>query len=175
MRAQTKDSIENWTEHFEKGWLKNLVDNNSVNWKLYKYVKNVQAPSGAGIELSEARILLVSSAGAYIPTQVKPFHASNLLGDYTIRTFPSNTPPARLEYAHDHYDQTAVREDAQVLLPLDHLRDLVAKGVIGGLSETVVSFMGYQPWASRVIKKIFPPILDIVEKEQVDAVLLVPS
>ena len=148
-----------WSAHFEAGWLKNFIDKNSVNWKLYKYVSNEQAPAGAGIELSQAKILLISSAGAYLPSQDKPFHAANLLGDYTIRTFPASTPFSELEYAHDHYDQTAVRADAQVLLPLNHLRDLVNEKIIGGLSETVISFMGYQPWVGRVLKKTIPSIL----------------
>ncbi len=162
-------------EQEQAGWLKNFINTKSIDWKLYKYVKNEVAPPGAGIELSRARILLVSSAGAYLPAQDKPFHAANLLGDYSIRTFPTNTPASNLEYAHDHYDQTAVREDSQVLLPLGHLQELVDQNVIGGLSEKVVSFMGYQPFTGRVLKKTFPAILHIVREEDVDAVLLVPS
>ena len=169
------NTMDTWTKHFEQGWLKNFVDTKSIDWKLYKYVKNEQAPAGSGIELSKARILLASSAGAYLPDQDKPFFAANLMGDYTIRTFPANTPPSNLEYAHDHYDQTAVREDHQVLLPLGHLQELVNQKVIGGLSEKVVSFMGYQPFVGRVLKKTFPAILNIAREEEVDAVLLVPS
>ncbi|MBC8191949.1 MAG: hypothetical protein ISR87_10595 [Candidatus Marinimicrobia bacterium] len=169
------DNEKDWTARFESGWLKNFIDNKSINWKLYKYVKNEQAVPGNGIELSKARILLISSAGAFLPAKDKPFFAANLMGDYSIRTFPTNTSPSSLEYAHDHYDQTAVREDAQVLLPLAHLQDLVNQKIIGGLSEQVVSFMGYQPFVGRVLKKTFPAILKIAREEQVDAVLLVPS
>jgi len=164
-----------WTAHFEAGWLKNFIDRKSINWKLYKYVKNDQAPTGAGIELSKARILLISSAGAYLPSQHKPFNAANLLGDYSIRTFSASTPLEKLEYAHNHYDQTSVREDPQVLLPLIHLKNLVDEKIIGSLSDTVISFMGYQPWVGRVIKKTIASILEIVQQEAVDAVLLVPS
>ncbi|NQT62303.1 MAG: hypothetical protein HQ556_05030 [Candidatus Marinimicrobia bacterium] len=175
MSKLTSDNLESWTEHFQKGWLKNFVDTKSIDWKLYKYVRNEQTVAGKGLDLSKARLLLVSSSGAYLPSKDKPFHAANLLGDYTIRTFPASTPFSELEYAHDHYDQTAVRKDAQVLLPLNHLRDLVDKKVIGSLSETVVSFMGYQPWVGRVIKKTLPAIHKIVQEEAIDAVLLVPS
>ena len=175
MSEKKQDTISAWTEHFEKGWLKNFIDTKSINWKLYKYVRSDEAPSGAGVELSKSRILLVSSAGAYLPDQDNPFFAANLMGDYTIRTFPTNTPPSKLEYAHDHYDQSAVREDSQVLLPLAHLKNLVSQNIIGGLSERVVSFMGYQPFVGRVLKKTFPAILSIAREEGVDAVLLVPS
>lgn len=169
------DNEQDWTARFESGWLKNFIDTKSIDWKLYKYVKNHDSIPGEAIELSNSKILLVSSAGAYLPSQDKPFHAANLLGDYSIRTFPMSTPLDQLEYAHDHYDQTAVRKDPQVLLPLDHLTKLVEERILGSLSETVISFMGYQPWVGRVIKKTIPPILKIVQDEKVDAVLLVPS
>ncbi len=125
--------------------------------------------------MSKARILLISSSGAYLPSQDKPFRAANLLGDYSLRTFSSATPLAELEYAHDHYDQTAVREDPQVLLPIDHLKALVQEGILGELSKTVISFMGYQPLVYKVMRKTIPAIIDIVKKESIDAVLLVPS
>lgn len=175
MSSQDNENLERWTEHFQKGWLKNFVDTKSIDWKLYKYVRNEQTVSGKVLELSKARLLLVSSAGAYLPSRDKPFYAANLLGDYTIRTFPASTPFSELEYAHDHYDQTSVRDDAQVLLPLNHLRNLVDEKVIGSLSETVVSFMGYQPWVGRVMKKTLTAIRKIVQEEAIDAVLLVPS
>jgi len=170
-----KENIDTWTRDFEKKWLKHFIDTKSIDWKLYRYVKNQEAPSGTGVELSKARILLVSSAGAYLSARDKPFHAANLMGDYSIRTLPTNTSPSDLEYAHEHYDQTAVRQDHQVLLPLGHLQDLVDQNVIGELSDTVVSFMGYQPFVGRVLKKTFPAILKIVRQTEVDAVLLVPS
>lgn len=175
MSEPLKGSIENWSEHFEKGWLKNFIDKKSINWKLYKYIRNEHSPAGPGVELPVAKVMLISSAGAYLPAKDKPFNASNLLGDYSIRTFPTTTKASDLDYAHDHYDQTAVREDVQVLLPLEHLRALVEANIVGGLSDTVISFMGYQPWVGKVIKKTIPAILDIVKAEAVDAVLLVPS
>ncbi len=175
MSKQSTDNLDRWTEHFQKGWLKNFVDTKSIDWKLYKYVKNEHAVFGAGLDLSQAKLLLVSSSGAYLPSKDKPFNAANLLGDYTIRTFPLSTPFSEIEYSHDHYDQTAVRTDTQVLLPLNHLRDLVDSKIIGSLSETVVSFMGYQPWVGRVMKKTLPPIRKIIKQEAIDAVLLVPS
>jgi len=169
------DKEKDWTQKFESGWLKNFIDTKSIDWKLYKYVKNEKGVPGKAVNLSEANIMLVTSSGAYLPSRDKPFNAANLLGDYTIRTFPSSTPLDELEYAHDHYDQTAVRDDPQVLLPLTHLRSFVDEKIVGGLSETVISFMGYQPWVGRVVKKTIPAIKKIIHREAVDAVLLVPS
>lgn len=151
------------------------MDTKSINWKLYKYIKNEHSPGGSGVDLSTAKVMLISSAGAYLPTKDKPFNASNLLGDYSIRTFPSSTKSLDLDYAHNHYDQTAVRKDMQVLLPLEHLKALVQKDVIGAFSDIVISFMGYQPWVGKVIKKTIPAILETVKHAGVDAVFLVPS
>ena len=38
-----------------------------------------------------------------------------------------------------------------MLLPLRHLADMVDEGVIGELTSSVISFMGYQPDITRVI------------------------
>ncbi|MEE8478437.1 MAG: hypothetical protein V3S42_00370, partial [Candidatus Neomarinimicrobiota bacterium] len=61
------------------------------------------------------------------------------------------------------------------LLPLRHLNSMVEEKVIGEMCDTVISFMGYQPDVNQVITKTIPAVLDIVLKEKVDAVLLVPS
>ncbi len=97
------------------------------------------------------------------------------LGDYSIRVLPVTTPPSRIDYAHDHYDQTAVREDSQVLLPLTHLQAMVDEGRLGSLTPSLVSFMGYQPDVGRVLDETFPAIMAVVSQEQPDAILLVPS
>ncbi|NQV15983.1 hypothetical protein HQ531_11040 [bacterium] len=156
-------------------WLKDFKKSKRINWKLYKYAKNQKSAPSAGIDLSKSKLLLISSAGAYLPAKDMPFDASNLLGDYSIRTFPLSTNYSELEYAHNHYDTTAVKEDAQVLLPLSHLQTLVQNKLIGKLSEKVISIMGYQPRVSRIVAKTIPAILEIVTNEQVDAVLLVPA
>ncbi len=171
----TEDTHKDWTAHFEQGWLKNFVDTKSIDWKLYRYVRNKTLITSEGLDLAQSKLLLVSSAGAYLDGKDKPFNVANLLGDYSIRTFPATVQPDELQYAHDHYDQTAVREDMQVLLPLAHLQALVDERVIGALSDTVVSFMGYQPFVNRVINKTLAKLREIVKKEAIDAVLLVPS
>jgi D-proline reductase (dithiol) PrdB len=169
------EEFEKWTSDFQQGWMKWIKQSKLANWKLYRYVKNEVSPPSKGLDLSKAKLLLISSAGAYLPAKDKPFDASNILGDYSIRTFPMTTPFSELEYAHEHYDQSAVREDAQVLLPLKHLQFLVEEKAVGSLSDVVISFMGYQPRVNKVVKKMIPEIVALVKREQIDAVLLVPS
>lgn len=172
---QIVEDLEKWTTNFHNGWLKEFNQNNRIDWNLYSYVKNNQAPRSTGIDSSKSKLLLVSSAGGYLPSKDSPFDAKNQLGDYSIRTFPISTNFNEIQYSHEHYDTAAVKQDAQVLLPLRHLTSMVTNKSIGELCNTVVSFMGYQPDVNKVISETIPAIWDIVKKEKIDAVLLVPS
>ncbi|MBV7334324.1 glycine/betaine/sarcosine/D-proline family reductase selenoprotein B [Chloroflexi bacterium TSY] len=171
------DILENrdsWLAEFEDGWLKHYWDTGEIAWKLYNLPRNQHAPAGKGVDLRKSRLMLISSAGGYLKDRQEPFDATDDLGDYTIRTFPSTTQPEQISFAHEHYDHTAVNADQQVLFPLAHLHERVAAGAIGELAS-VVNFMGYQPVATRVVDETIPAILDVTKQEQVDAALLVPA
>ena len=169
------EKLDKWTTDFNDGWLKEVNQHNRINWNRYSYIKNVNSPESSGINLSKSKLMLISSAGGYLPSHDIPFDAGNLLGDYSIRTIPVSTSFDNIRYSHDHYDTTAVLQDAQVLLPFHHLKSMVEDKIIGEMCNTVVSFMGYQPDVNKVITKTIPAILNIVIMEKIDAVLLVPS
>ncbi|MCP4537045.1 MAG: hypothetical protein GY832_07845 [Chloroflexi bacterium] len=172
------DILENrkeWVTSFREGWLGHYERTGTFDWDLYPLLKNKIAPAGPGVDLSASRLMLISSAGGYLTAEQEPFDADHPLGDYTIRSFPTSTSSEQLTFAHNHYDHTAVNQDLQVLIPLRHLNDLVAEGVIGELAPSAVSFMGYQPDVSRVVDEMIPPILQVAQREQVRAALLVPA
>lgn len=164
-----------WFNEYKTGWLKHYQETGEINWKLYKRPRNSQAPGLPGIDLSQTRLVLISTAGAYLRASQQPFDAADDLGDYTLRRIPSHTPFNEIAYAHDHYDHTAVDADPQVLLPLRHLETLVEAGVIRDIAPDVISFMGYQPESTRVIDHLFPQILDAVQAQAATGALLVPS
>ncbi len=164
-----------WEAAFRTGWLEHFQQTGITDFKQYKRPKNNLAPSGRGITLSQSRLVLISSAGGYMPTSQTPFDAANPLGDYTIRLLPTATPFDAIAYAHTHYDHTAVNADPQVLLPLGHLADLAAAGTIGALTPNLISFMGYQPDVGRVLDELIPAIVAAVQAEEAHAALLVPS
>jgi D-proline reductase (dithiol) PrdB len=164
-----------WETTFTQGWLRHYKETGTINWELYNRPNNKVAPTGKGITLSQSRLLLITSAGAYLPATQGSFDAENDLGDYTIRRFPVTTAPAQIAFAHTHYDHTAVNADQQVLLPLGHLHDLVAEGVIGSLAPEVISFMGYQPDITQVLDETIPATLAAAKEMQAEAALLVPS
>jgi hypothetical protein len=172
------DILENkvhWQKEYHDQFLKHYRHTGALDWKQYPRPRNAQAPPGPGVDLSTARLMLISSAGGYLDGEQEPFDAAGLLGDYTIRPIPSATPLERLSFAHDHYDHGAVDQDPQVLMPLRHLEALADEGLIGALAPTSVSFMGYQPDLARVVDELIPPILETAAAEQVDAALLVPT
>lgn len=169
------ESRADWEATFNAGWLAHFHATGETKWDLYNRPDNKEAPPGKGIDLSRSRLLLISSAGGYLHHSQDPFDAPDPLGDYSIRTFPVDTDPAAIAFAHDHYDHAAVNEDQQVLLPLAHLRDLVTAGVIGELASSVVNFMGYQPVINRVLDETIPAIVAAAKAEKVDGALLVPS
>ena len=168
------EGLDDWQDEFEKGWLTTYHQTGEINWEQYRPPINRHSVAGAGIDLLASRLMLITSAGAYLPAEQEPFNAQDPIGDYTLRKIPAGVDLKQLAYAHDHYDHGAVNADPQVLLPLYHLRRSVTEGAIGNLTN-IASFMGYQPDVSRVVNETFPAILQFAKNEQAQAALLVPS
>ena len=168
------ENMKLWDHNFRSGWLAEFENTGTIDWKLYNPPKNKSTICGKGIDLRSSRLMLISSAGAYLTDSQQPFDASNPLGDYTIRKLPALTQFKELAYAHEHYDHSALNTDPQVLLPLENLREMVENKLIGELS-TIVSFMGYQPNVIQVVEETIPAVLEIANEEKVNAALLVPA
>lgn len=174
----TMEILENpaqWQAEYEQGFLAHFRKTGETNWKLYNRPRNSRAPSGRGIVLSRSRLLLITSAGSYLRGEQPPYDAANPLGDYSIRTYPSDTPLDALAIAHDHYDHAAVDADRQVLIPLRHLEEMVNEGRIGSLTRNAISFHGYQPDVIRTLNETIPAILEVARQEGAQAALLVPA
>lgn len=169
------ENLDAWSEAYENGWLADLKANGTPNYKIYQRAKNSAAPAGPGIDLSQSRLLFISSAGGYLRHSQEAYDAENYLGDYTIRRFAVDTPFEEIAYAQTHYDHTAVNSDPQVLLPLQHLRDMVTEGIIGELFPDMISFHGYQPDIRRTLNETIPAIRETIRGEKIDGVLLVPA
>ena len=168
------ENFEQWqTDYFEE-WLPHYEKTGELVWLNYPRAHNRTAPAGPGIDLAQSRLLLISSAGGYLRDEQEPFDAANELGDYSIRTFPVNSPFERIAFAHEHYDHTAVNADPQVLLPLQHLQDMVTEGKIGALTA-VISYSGYQPDVGRILNETIPAILEATQVEKAEGALLVPA
>ncbi|NJN55017.1 MAG: hypothetical protein HC804_09820 [Anaerolineae bacterium] len=169
------ENLDAWSAEFAENWLRHYHETGETLWKVYNRARNETAVAGPGIDLAHGRLLFISTAGGYVAGEQEPFDAANLLGDYTVRTFPVDMPLSKLAYAHDHYDHTAVTSDPQVLLPLTHLQEMVAVGEIGSLHPQVISFHGYQPDVRRIVHELIPAVFGGGEQGKVDGALLVPA
>lgn len=171
------DILENreaWAEHFEANWLAHYEKTGETDFKQYQYVKNENAPSGKAIDLSQSKLLLVTSSGAYLRDSQTAFDAPNPLGDYTVRTFTQSTDLAEIAFAHEHYNHQYVDQDPQSVLPLRILEDMQSEGIIGELANTVISFHGYTPDVRRLLDETIPQIMGLAKEQQVDVALLIP-
>jgi hypothetical protein len=164
-----------WVAAYRTRWLAHYQATGQINWKLYPALMLESAPAGGAVDVTQSSVLLISSAGGYIPGVHAMFDAANDLGDYSIRLIDTQYAPSAYHFAHDHYDHTAVDADPQVLVPVTHLLELQDAGLIGELAPQVVSFMGYQPDVGRVVDEIIPQIISVAHDLRVDAAFLVPS
>jgi len=164
-----------WLAAYRSGWLNHFNQTGKVDWSKYPLLRNNPAPEGTEVRLNQARLVLISSAGAYLRDKQEPFDAANLLGDYSMRLLPTDGPHTDRALAHTHYDHTAVNADPQVLLPIQHLKRMVANRSIGSLGEQIISFMGYQPDITRVVDELIPEIIRAVKNQNAQAAFLVPA
>lgn len=169
------ENLPAWQDQFNATWLKHFQETGEINWRLYKRPRNTETPSTPGIDLANSKLMLISTAGGYLPASQAVFDAENDLGDYSVRAIPSDSEFADIAYAHTHYDHAAVNADPQSLLPLQHLRDMVAAGKIGSLAESVMSYGGYMPDVSRIVTETAPAVVAAAKAQEVQGALLVPA
>jgi D-proline reductase (dithiol) PrdB len=133
--------------------------------------------------LAECVFGLITSGGLYHQGVEPPFDLERekrdpQWGDPSYRTIPIDIVSQDLGVSHLHVNPQAVKEDINVLLPLDRFDELADKGVIGGLASKAYSFMGYQgypPDTNAWRMQYGPQVADKLKSQGVDCVLLTPS
>jgi D-proline reductase (dithiol) PrdB len=125
--------------------------------------------------LEECRLALVSTAGLVLPDQER-FDASVKGGDTSFRVIPGTVDVTTLIDTHrsDSFDHTGLRQDQNLALPLDRLRELESSGEIGSLGPRHLSFMGSITAPGRLIRRTGPQAAQYLVDDGVDIALLVP-
>lgn len=126
-------------------------------------------PFGPVLNLEKSRIAVISTAGLHRRADL-PF----MVGDTGYRMIPVDVSPDDLVMSHisTNFDRTGFQLDMNMVLPLDRLKELAEKGVIGSVAAYHYSFMGatdpvqMETQAREVAK--------LLKRDQVDGVLLVP-
>lgn len=128
-----------------------------------------RTPFVPGPPLRERRVAVVTTSGVHVRGD-RPFE----IGAADYRVIPGDTPAGNLIMSHVsvNFDRSGFQEDINVVFPIDRLRELLAEGVIGSVSEFHYSFMGAAP--IRALEPNARELAVLLKKDRVDAVLLTP-
>ncbi len=119
-------------------------------------------------ELKETAFALVSTAGVHLREQ-EPF---NVDGDNSWRLIPGDVQAYQLMVTHEHYDHSDADKDINCIFPIDRLRELAQEGIIGGVSDKHLGFMGYSQHLRDLYGRSAPEMAKIILRSKADAVLL---
>ena len=126
--------------------------------------------------LSQARVALVTTAGLHLSGDT-PFVSDHRTPDQSYRRLPSATPGADIVQSHTSigFDRTGIQRDLNVTYPVDRLRELRQRGIIGSLAESFYSFMGALRTWDILEGETGPQVAELLKKDGVDVVLLTPT
>ena len=122
-----------------------------------------------GPPLSKRRLALISTAGLHRRGD-RPFE----VGASDYRVIPANRMANDLIMSHisTNFDRIGFQQDINVVFPLDRLRELVDRNIIGSLAHYHYSFMGATD--PRQLEGTARSLAGIMKNDGVNAALLVP-
>jgi D-proline reductase (dithiol) PrdB len=137
----------------------------------------VQVNEGAPFQrpakpLAACRVAIVTTAGLHVRGD-RPFTP----GDQTYRIIAGDTPTRDIVQSHTSigFDRVPTMRDVNISFPIDRLRELVARGELGGLAPHHYSFMGAQREAGRIERETGPEVARRLADEGVDIALITPT
>jgi D-proline reductase (dithiol) PrdB len=146
----------------------------SVAFKTYPFPAFEETPwSPFAIPLTTARLGVVTTAGLYRRGIDPPF-ADTAEGDPRVLALSSGVDGNALDVSHSHIPENLVREDVNVVLPLDHLRSLVQERRLAALAPRVFSLVGYRTRADEVAQETAAAIAAAMAEDGVTLGLVVP-
>ena len=119
-------------------------------------------------DLVDMKIALVTAAGVHL-TSDKKF---NLAGDFSFRKIPGDAPVKDMMVSHGGYDNADVNKDINCMFPIDRMRELAEEGFIKSIADVNIGFMGGGGDQEKFTEETGPEIAQILNDNEVDAVLL---
>ncbi|MFQ5553793.1 MAG: glycine/sarcosine/betaine reductase selenoprotein B family protein [Acidimicrobiia bacterium] len=151
---------------------------------LYEAVPELDEPpvwTGLPVELTKARVALLSSAGMFLPAEQQGFDVERerrepTWGDPTYRAIPSDVRQDEIDAVHLHINTDVLRADSNVALPLRPFARLAEQGRIGSLSHEHFSLMGFQEEGAEVWRtEVGPEIAARCHEAEIHALVLAPA
>lgn len=129
--------------------------------------------------LNELTFSLVTSAGinhgSDPPFDMEREKREPTYGDRSYRKIPRETRSADIEVNHLHINTDYIKEDINVILPLERMAELEAEGIIGRLAPTAFSYYGFQLESDDFLTTAILPMAEQMNAENVEVVLLTPA
>jgi D-proline reductase (dithiol) PrdB len=119
-------------------------------------------------ELRETVFALVTTAGVHLRDQ----EAFDVAGDNSWRVIPGDAQADQLMVTHEHYDHRDADRDINCVFPLERLRELATEGVIAGVSDKHLGFMGYTQHFRDLYERAAPEMAKIMLRSKADGVVL---
>lgn len=116
----------------------------------------------------ESVFALVTTAGVHLRDQ----EAFDIDGDNSWRVIPGEVGSAQLMVTHDHFDHRDADQDINCVFPLDRLRELADEGLIGGVSNAHLGFMGYTQNFRDLYERAAPDMAKLILRSKADGVIL---
>jgi D-proline reductase (dithiol) PrdB len=126
------------------------------------------------VPLAEARLTFVSTSGVQ-PKGTLPLDVVHPIGDYSYREVPSDSRPADLEIHQLKYPTDGAHRDLNVIFPIERLQELRDEGVLGGLTPSFFSFIGYNMDPDLLERTLAEDLAQAVADQQADLALLSPA
>ena len=128
------------------------------------------SPFVTGPPLAERRVAIVTSAGLH-----RRDDRNFSLRDLSYRVIPGDIATADLVMTQSsvNYDRTGFRQDANVVFPIDRLRELENAEEIGEVADYHYAING-AGWLPPEIKPTARELAGLLKEDRVNAVLLVP-
>lgn len=122
--------------------------------------------------LRECRLAIVTTAGVHRRGDT-PFGP----GEQTYRVIPSDTLAADILQSHTSigFDRAPIMRDLDISFPIDRVRELVARGELGGAAPYHYSFMGAQRELGRIATETGPEAARRLRDEGADLALITPT
>jgi D-proline reductase (dithiol) PrdB len=122
--------------------------------------------------LAACRLAIVTTAGLHRRTD-RPFAPA----DPSYRVIPASTPAADIVQSHTSlgFDRVPIMRDLNITYPIDRLRELVARGELGGLGPNHYSFMGAQREVTRIERETGSEVGRRLRDEGVELALITPT
>ncbi len=138
----------------------------------YRWVENDGAPPFTPLSkpISECKVALISSGGVMYRDQPRFHHE-----DASYRRIPKSATRADLSIWHFGYPTADAQRDPNCVFPLERMRELEARGVIGELADPAFSFMGGIYSARKVREELAPQIAGELKRAHADVLYLVPA